>query len=214
MKLISETELKEWVENWLYQNKYYHPHAKRNSIPCSELYDILDQMPTIDAVEVVRKPVKGYEGYYEVDNLARVYSVDRTVTVNDNGRVYDKPLVGKKIKQHMHSKGYKIVPLTKDGITKNCFVHRVVAEAFIDNPNELPMINHIDEDKTNNLPENLEWCTHYYNMMYGNARAKQARKIRGIPHTAEHNAKISESLKRYYKERKQDWFCADGERRE
>lgn len=52
MRLIDETELKEWVENWFYQHKYYHPYSKSNSIPCSELYDILERLPTIDAVEV------------------------------------------------------------------------------------------------------------------------------------------------------------------
>lgn len=59
MRLIDETELKEWVENWFYQHKYYHPYSKSNSIPCSELYDILERLPTIDAVEVVH-------GYWEV----------------------------------------------------------------------------------------------------------------------------------------------------
>lgn len=51
-RLIDEAELKEWVENWFYQNKYYHPYSKSNDIPCNELYDILERMPTIDAVEV------------------------------------------------------------------------------------------------------------------------------------------------------------------
>lgn len=50
-------------------------------------------------VPVVRKPVVGFEGYYEVDQFGRVFGVDRTVSVNDNGRVYDKPLVGKQMKQ-------------------------------------------------------------------------------------------------------------------
>ena len=57
-----------------------------------------------ETMKIIRKPIKGYEGLYEVDNLARVFSVDRVVTVNDNGRIYDKPLKGKKIRQAMHSK--------------------------------------------------------------------------------------------------------------
>jgi hypothetical protein len=106
------------------------------------------------------------------------------------------------MKQNMHDKGYKIVSLTRDGKTKAHFVHRLVAEAFIDNPDDLPMVNHKDEDKTNNFAENLEWCTNEYNVNYGNARKRQAKKLRGIPHTEEHKRKISESLRRYYGERK------------
>ena len=74
--------------------------------------------PTVDAVEVVRKPVKGYEGYYEVDQFGRVFGVDRIIKVNDNGRNYEKPIAGKQLKQSVHTKGYKTVCLTKDGKTK------------------------------------------------------------------------------------------------
>ena len=170
-----------------------------------EIYNMIDAAPTVDAVPVVRKPIRGYEGMYEVDNLARVFSIERVKTVNDNGRVYDKPIQAKQLRQGMHSKGYKVVTLTKDGVSKTHFVHRLVAEAFIENPNGLPMINHKDEDKTNNLPENLEWCDAYYNVMYGNGRKKRSKKIKGVPLSEEHKRKISESLKRFY--------CADGERR-
>jgi hypothetical protein len=171
----------------------------------TEFENIIAKQPTVDAVPVVRKPIRGYEGMYEVDNLARVFSVERVKTVNDNGRVYDKPIQAKQLRQGMHSKGYKVVTLTKDGVSKTHFVHRLVAEAFIENPNGLPMINHKDEDKTNNLPENLEWCDAYYNVMYGNGRKKRSKKIKGVPLSEEHKRKISESLKRFY--------CADGERR-
>ena len=174
-------------------------------IPDRMVADKIDAMPTVDAVPVVRKPIRGYEGMYEVDNLARVFSIERVKTVNDNGRVYDKPIQAKQLRQGMHSKGYKVVTLTKDGVSKTHFVHRLVAEAFIENPNGLPMINHKDEDKTNNLPENLEWCDAYYNVMYGNGRKKRLKKIKGVPLSEEHKRKISESLKRFY--------CADGERR-
>lgn len=157
---------------------------------------IFSEIPAVDAVEVVRKPVVGYEGYYEVDQFGRVFGVDRTVSVNDNGRVYDKDIAGKQMKQTMHDKGYKIVSLTKDGKTKLCFVHRIVAEAFIPNPDGLPMVNHKDEDKANNFLENLEWCTALYNNTYGNAQKKRVKKIKGVPLSKEHKRKIGEGVRR------------------
>ena len=135
----------------------------------------VDDAPTVDAVEVVRKPVEGYEGYYEVDQFGRVYALDRIVHVSDNGREYDKPLKGGQMKQHMHSKGYKTVVLTKNGKSETVYVHRLVAGAFINNPEGLPFINHKDEDKTNNFAENLEWCTNEYNVNYGTGKERRAR---------------------------------------
>lgn len=158
-----------------------------------------------DMVEVVRKSVKGYEGYYEVDQFGRVYCVDRIICVVDKNRAYNKFLKGGQLKQGLHTKGYKTVALTKDGKTKSLFVHRIVAEAFIPNKNNLPMVNHKDEDRTNNFVENLEWCTASYNRTYGNAIKKQADKLRGKKHTEEHKRKISKSLKNH--------FCSYGERR-
>lgn len=169
----------------------------------TDIRKAIEQTPTADVVEVVRKAIKGYEGYYEVDQFGRVYSVDRVVSVNDNGRQYEKPLKSKQMKQSLHTKGYKIVSLTKDGKTKSLFVHRVVAEAFISNENDLPMVNHKDEDKTNNFVENLEWCSASYNRTYGNAVEKHAKKLRGKKHTEEHKKKISDSVKRSCGERKE-----------
>lgn len=120
-----------------------------------------------DLVPVVRKPVPGYEGYYEVDNLGRVFSVDRIIQVNDNGRIYDKPIHGAMLKQTNHSRGYKTVALTKYGKTKQEYVHRIVASAFIPNPDNLPAVNHKDENPKNNCVDNLEWCDRIYNMNYG-----------------------------------------------
>lgn len=158
--------------------------------------DMILAQPTANVVEVVRKPVVGYENHYVVDQFGRVYGVDRTTTVLDNGRIYEKPIAGKQMKQSLHTKGYKTVSLTKDGKTKTMFVHRIVAEAFIPNVDNLPMVNHKDEDKTNNFVENLEWCTPSYNRTYGKAIERHAKKIRGKKHTAEHNQKIAESVRR------------------
>ncbi|MDD3142536.1 MAG: HNH endonuclease [Lachnospiraceae bacterium] len=159
----------------------------------------VQEAPVVDAVPVVRKQVRGYEGYYEVDIFGRVYGIERTIQVKDRKRCYEKTVSGKIMKQSMHTQGYKTVSLTKYGITQTEFVHRIVAEAFIPNPKNLPFVNHKDEDKTNNFVENLEWCSAKYNTNYGTAKKRRIRKIKGILHSNEHKEKISNSLKKYYK---------------
>lgn len=154
-----------------------------------------------ELVSVVRKPIKGYEDYYEVDQFGRVFAKDRTIHVTDHDREYDKHLPSRQMKQSVHTKGYKTVTLTKDGKCTTAFVHRLVAEAFIPNTDDLPFVNHIDEDKTNNFVENLEWCTEQYNSTYGKAREKHAKALKGRHHSEEHKRKISDSLKRFYGER-------------
>lgn len=156
-----------------------------------------------EMVAVVRKPIKGYEDYYEVDQFGRVFAKERMIHVTDHDREYDKHLPSRQMKQSVHTKGYKTVPLTKDGVCTTKFVHRIVAEAFIPNPDDLPFVNHIDEDKTNNFVENLEWCTEQYNSTYGKAREKHAKALKGRHHTEEHKKKISDSLKRFYGERRE-----------
>lgn len=74
---------------------------------------------------------------------------------------------GRLRKTSISCKGYEMVILFKNGKRKNCSVHRLVAETFIPNPNNLPEVNHKDEIKTNNFVDNLEWCTRIYNENYG-----------------------------------------------
>lgn len=164
---------------------------------------IEDGKELAESVKVVRKPIKGYEDYYEVDQFGRVFAKERTIHVTDHDREYDKHLPSRQMKQSVHTKGYKTVTLTKDGVCTTKFVHRIVAEAFIPNPDDLPFVNHIDEDKTNNFVENLEWCTEQYNSTYGKAREKHAKALKGRHHTEEHKKKISNSLKRFYGERRE-----------
>ena len=112
------------------------------------------------------KPVKGYEGLYEVSNLGRVKSLNYNHTGKE--RI---------MKPEKHRDGYLRVQLYKDGKVKHFLVHRLVATAFIPNPLELPEINHRNEDKTNNVVVNLEFCSRCYNSNYGtrNVRIGAAR---------------------------------------
>ena len=198
MRLIDADKLMEELDNIVYTRR---EQPNRHTL---QIISAIQKAPTVDAVEVVRKPVEGYEGYYEVDQFGRVFGLDRIVEVEDNGRLYRKPVKGKQMKQSIHTAGYKTVSLTKNGKTKTEFVHRIVAQAFLDNTNNLPFVNHKDEDRTNNFVENLEWCTVSYNCTYNNAHKKRAKKLVGIPHTEEHKIKISQSMKKYFAERKEE----------
>ena len=82
------------------------------------------------------------------------------------------------LQQGTQKTGYNYVNLSKNSKTCTKRVHRLVAEAFISNPNNLPEVNHKDEDKSNNNVENLEWCTREYNLNYG-TRSEKFSKTRG-----------------------------------
>lgn len=101
------------------------------------------------------KPIIGYEGLYEVSNLGRVKSLNYNNT-NQEGM----------LKPSYQSDGYLNITLCKFGKAKRYRIHRLVAEAFIPNPNNYPEVNHIDENKLNNCVENLEWCDRQYNQDY------------------------------------------------
>lgn len=117
------------------------------------------------------KDIEGYEGLYQVSNMGRVRSVERTVW---NGKGYFK--TPERIrKASANGYGYLEVVLFKDGKRKAYSVHRLVASAFLDNSEGYKEINHKDEDKTNNCVENLEYCSRSYNNTY-NGRAKKAGK--------------------------------------
>ena len=148
--------------------------------------------------EKVIVPVRGYEGYYSVDNLGNVYSEDRIITVIVNGKEQKKHVKGKQMIPQIGTTGYKNVMLSKDGGYKMTRVHRLVAEAFIPNPDNLPIINHKDENKLNNNVDNLEWCDFSYNVRYNGASKRAGDKKRGRKWTEEHKGKISEGVKDYY----------------
>lgn len=120
------------------------------------------------------KEIKGYEGLYEVSSLGRVRSMDRWVAHRDNSKKFIK---GKIRKPSSSKNDYLFVMLYKGNQHKFHLIHRLVAEAFLDNPNHLTEVNHKDENKTNNCVYNLEYCTHKYNANYGTCIEKRAKKL-------------------------------------
>ena len=111
------------------------------------------------------KDIEGYEGY-QVSNMGRVRSFK-----------YGKVRI---LKPVANKNGYLKVQLYKNNSLKTIFIHRLVAMAFIPNPNNLPQVNHKDEDKTNNIVSNLEWCDAKYNSNYGTARKRMIEKIQKV----------------------------------
>ena len=165
------------------------------------------------------KNVIGYEGLYEVSNMGNVRNVRRNTLLKLSKTNY----------------GYIQVHLYKNGIRTGFQVHRLVAEAFLSNPDNLPMINHKDEDKTNNSVDNLEWCDAKYNVNYGhrtenaiNTRVKNGyadpdfigfglnekeyMKEYNRLHYERNREKSNEYSKRYYQEHKKELYEKNKER--
>ena len=119
-------------------------------------------------------PIEGYENLYEVSNLGRVRRLESVVNCK-NG--VTKKFPGKILKPGTN-RGYLLVTLYKNGIHRNYYLHRLVATAFIPNPDKKPQVNHLSEDKLNNSVENLEWCSAKENTNYGtrNKRISEKRK--------------------------------------
>ena len=112
------------------------------------------------------KPVKGYEGLYEVSENGDIRSLDRYVKT-DILHVKTRLIKGRNIKLNLKSNGYYTADLCKEGKVRTTLVHRIVAEAFLPNPHGLRFINHKDSNRANNNVCNLEWVTSSENRMHG-----------------------------------------------
>lgn len=113
------------------------------------------------------RPIEGYEGYYEVSDTGLVRSLDRYIPQRFGSSKEVKMMFYQgHIMKQSDTGGYLVVNLRKHGISNVQKVHRLVGNAFIENPNELPFINHIDGDKKNNNISNLEWCTAEHNNVH------------------------------------------------
>ena len=115
-------------------------------------------------MEEIWKDIEGFEGLYQVSNLGRVKRVT-------TGRI---------LKGYKNTKGYLLVGLYKHNIRCNKLIHRLLAQAFIQNPDNKPEVNHIDEDKTNNMVSNIEWSTRKENCNHG-TRNERVSKSNSIP---------------------------------
>ena len=119
-------------------------------------------------MEEIWKDIPGYENKYRISNLGRVYS----------------SCSNKILYQWKMRNGYYSVGLSEHGKVHTTLVHRLVAEAFLPNPDKLPCVNHIDGDKTNNNVDNLEWCTskennqHAYKNNLGNYVEKSSKALK------------------------------------
>lgn len=128
-------------------------------------------------MEEIWKDISNYEGLYQVSNLGNVRSLSH---IRKNGKKETQKYLskGRLLKPAIQSVGYKFVVLSKQGKTKGYRVHRLVAEAFIPNPDNLPQVNHKDENKLNNNVNNLEWCTVAYNNNYGTKQERYRKAIK------------------------------------
>lgn len=130
---------------------------------------------SIEKNEEIWKDVKGYEGLYQVSNFGRVKSLPRHRRAGNIFYTQKEHIMS----QFDNSTGYKYVQLNVGQDKRIFFVHRLVATAFIPNPQQLKEVNHKNEIKSDNYVENLEWCTHKYNQTYGTKieRTQRTRKL-------------------------------------
>lgn len=126
----------------------------------------------------VWKDIPEYENLYQVSNLGRVRSLDRTV-YNNGGEELRKGTILKGGKTSRNSK-YHYVGLSKDGKVTNKYVHRLVAEAFIPNPENKPTVDHVNRDTSNNTLVNLRWATYDEQVTNRNNKNIQNRKAINI----------------------------------
>lgn len=125
------------------------------------------------------KDIIGYEGLYKVSNLGRIKSLKREVKRKTGNYIAKEKI----LKQMKLKNGYLRVGLYKDKVYKVYFVHRIVALAFLKNPNNHPEVNHIDENKENNMVKNLEWVTREDNVKHGTkierCKLKLSKRVKG-----------------------------------
>ena len=129
------------------------------------------------------KSIKGYEGFYEINELGKVRSVDRTLECKDGSTRKRK---GKELKLSIDKYGYFVIGLRKNGIHKMVKVHRLVAEAFLPNVDNLPEVHHKNHDRKDNRVHNLQWVTsaeqkdEHWTKAQSKSKAKKGIRLRAV----------------------------------
>lgn len=123
------------------------------------------------------RDIQGYEGLYQVSNLGNVKKLNFTY-IDTWGTGRKRTILEHFVKANIGKMGYYMIDLRFKNNRKRCYVHRLVAQAFIPNPNNYPCVNHKDENPLNNNVNNLEWCTYAYNNSYGTSRQRMVKTRR------------------------------------
>ena len=171
-------------------------YADTIQVPLRFLYLLGDKMKEI------WRDIKGYEGLYQASNLGNIRSLDRK-----DGRGFNRK--GFVMSPIPAKTGYLNIHLSKQGKGKTFQIHRLVAEAFLPNPENLQIINHKDENPQNNVVDNLEWCTYKYNSNYG----KMTHDFRSKIVSAEKHPRRKldwetvEKIRKLYKRKSKEFGC-------
>lgn len=157
-------------------------------------------------MEEIWKDIDGFEGLYEVSNLGRVKRLDGYYCCgwrNCQKRHVEECIMS----SGLNHKGYPFLRLSKNGKRGSYLIHRLMMEAFVPNPLNLPQVNHKDENKTNNFifvnpdgsvdleKSNLEWCDNKYNCNYGSHKENISKSNKGKKISEETRKKLSEAKK-------------------
>ena len=145
------------------------------------------------------KPIKGYENYYLVSNVGEIKTIERIITLPTHSYLKKE----KMLKQFKDSKGYMHVKLYDGtGKPKSLTIHRIVASSFLDNPNNLAEVNHIDHNKNNNNVDNLEWMSRGDNIKHSYSK-RDPKTYKG---SGNKNSKLTEdvviSIRKEYREKR------------
>lgn len=133
--------------------------------------------------------------HHQVSNFGNVRRLEYSIVRHDKSEIWTYK--SKLYDLHESKCGYMMCG--------NRLVHRLVAQAFIPNPNNLSEVNHKDEDKTNNRVDNLEWCTHSYNNRYNDKGKRVGQKLKGRKLSDEHRQKIKDNNAKYWKGKHRDY---------